>query len=172
MNAATPTRPTSRSDRRSGLAATFEDERYSWTRRRSVRRTAVAVEVALVGFLAGVPLVSGMGGPGTVLPVALWVAACLAYIPVHSVVNLGVRGVFDRREATLDEVQRTMRDAASAAVNPARVVLGLLAVLVAVLVAVHGGGTGSGLAVGFALWFASWLLSTWYLAWTLPDEED
>lgn len=169
MNAATRTRSGSRTG---GLAATFEDERYAWTRQRTVRRTAVAVEAALVGFLAGVPLVTAMSGPGTVLPVALWVAACVAFIPVHSVVNLGVRGVFDRRKASLDEVQRTMRDTATAAVTPYRIALGLVAVVAAVLVAVHGAGTASGLAVGFAVWFASWLMSTWHLAWTLPDEED
>ncbi|MBC3763651.1 hypothetical protein ACUN7V_07025 [Quadrisphaera oryzae] len=169
MNAATRSRSTSRT---TGLAATFEDERYTWTRRRTVRRAAVGVEAAVVGFLTGVPLVAALGGADGAAPVVCWVAACLVFIPVHSVVNLGVRGVFDRRETTLDEVQRAMRDAATSAVNPLRVVLGLLAVVAAVLVAQHGGGTASGLAVGFALWFASWLLSTWHLAWTLPDEED
>lgn len=165
MNATTRSRTT-------GLAATFEDERYAWARRRAVRRRAVSVEAALVGFLVGVPLVSTMSALSGLVPVVLWVAACLVFIPVHSVVNLGVRGVFDRREATLDEVQRSMRDTAAAAVTRYRDVLGLLAFVAAALVTWRGGGVGSGLAVGFALWFTSGLLSTWYLAWTLPDEED
>lgn len=168
MNAATRTRSTSRP---TGLTATFEDERYAWTRRRSTRRTAVTAEVVLLLAMTAAAVAVAFG-VGAVVPfVVVWTVGFVAFIPLHAVVNLGVRGVFDRRESTLDEVQRTMRDASSAAVQPLRVGLGLVSVLAAVAVALHAPVPTQAYALGFVLWFATWLLSTWHLAWTLPDED-
>jgi hypothetical protein len=169
MNAATRTRTTSRP---AGLAATFEDERYAWTRRTSTRRAGVVVEVVLLVALTAVALLAALGAVPLLASVVVWTAGFLAFIPLHAVVNLGVRGVFDRREATLDEVQRTMRHRSSAAVHAVRVVLGLVAVVGAVAVALHAPVPTQAYSVGFVLWFATWLLSTWHLAWTLPAEED
>lgn len=168
MNAATRTRSSSRTG---GLAATFEDERYAWTRRTSTRRVGVLAEAVILGAVLLVALLAAVEALPVVPSVVVWTAGFLLFIPLHAVVNLGVRGVFDRRAATLDEVQRTMRDASSAAVNPLRVVLGLVAVAAAVAVALHAPVPTQGYAVGFALWFATWLLSTWHLAWTLPEED-
>ncbi|MGQ7298323.1 hypothetical protein [Quadrisphaera sp. KR29] len=171
MNAATPTRSTTRSGRPSGLAATFEDERYSWTRRRPTRRAAVVAEVVLLLAMAAAAVATAHSVGSVPAFVVVWVVGFLAFIPLHAVVNLGVRGVFDRRETTLDEVQRTMRDASTAAVQPLRVGLGLVAVVAAVALAVDAPVPTQGYALGFVLWFVTWLLSTWHLAWTLPEED-
>jgi len=167
MSAAAKTRPTD-------LAATFEDDRYAWTRRRPVRRAGVAGEAVLVGVLALVALASGHGLLGGGVFAVVWVVGLALFVPLHSLVNLGVRGLYDRRETTLDEVQRTQRDRSTAATRWPRLLLSLLAVLVAVQTATSADGASSGAAafsVGFVLWFASWLTSTWHLAWTLPEED-
>ncbi|WP_433799105.1 hypothetical protein [Actinomycetospora sp. CA-084318] len=153
-----------------GASPRFDTERYAWTRRRAVRRSGVVVEVVLFLVLAAAALWAAYDvadrGIGEIGIAVLF----LLFIPVHSVVNLGVRGVFDRRAATLDEAQRTMRDRSLAAVHPARIVLGLVAVLAAVYVALHAPVPGQAYLLGFVLWFAAWMLSSWHLAWTLPDE--
>jgi len=170
MSAAAKTRPTD-------LAATFEDDRYSWTRRRSVRRAGVVGEAVLVGALALAALAAGHGLLGSGVFAVVWVVGLVLFIPLHSVVNLGVRGLHDRRETTLDEVQRTQRDRSTAATHWPRLLLSLLAVLVAVQTATSTDGAGgasggtAAFSVGFVLWFASWLTSTWHLAWTLPEED-
>ena len=167
MSAAAKTRPTD-------LAATFEDDRYSWTRRRSVRRAGVTGEAVLVGVLALAALAAGHGVLVGGVFAVVWVVGLVLFVPLHSVVNLGVRGLYDRRAASLDEVQRTQRDRSTAATHWPRLLMSLLAVLVAVQTATGADGAGAAAAafsVGFVLWFASWLTSTWHLAWTLPEED-
>jgi len=167
MSAAAKTRPTD-------LAATFEDDRYAWARRRPVRRAGVTGEAVLMGALALAALAAGHGVLGSGVFAVVWVVGLVLFIPLHSVVNLGVRGLYDRREASLDEVQRTQRDRSAAATHWPRLLLSLLAVLVAVQTATGADGASAGAAafsVGFVLWFASWLTSTWHLAWTLPEED-
>ena len=164
MSAAAKTRPTD-------LAATFEDDRYAWARRRRVRRAGVVTEALLLVVLALAALASAHALLSGVVFAVVWVGGMLAFIAVHSVVNLGVRGLYDRREASLDEVQRIQRDRSTAATHWPRLVLSLLAVLVAVQTTASSGRPAAACSLGFVLWFASWLTSTWHLAWTLPEED-
>lgn len=153
-----------------GPSPLFEAERYAWTRRRTTRRSGVAVEAVLLLVIAAVVLAAAVAAVGDGLTGAVVAVGLLAFIPLHSMVNLGVRGVFDRRDASLDEAQRLMRNRSFAATQPARVTLGLVGVMAAVFVALNAPVPGQAYMLGFVLWFVSWLLSTWHLAWTLPDE--
>lgn len=99
------------------LARTFEDERYAWARHPRVRRRAVVVEVALVVALIGATLaaVAITSGWPTWFFVT-WTVGMLAFIPPHSVRDLGIRGVLDRDKRSLDEHQRRLGERSQSAV--------------------------------------------------------
>lgn len=155
------------------LARTFDDGRYAWARRREVRRRAVVAEAVLVGALVAATLVAATTDEDwpTWFFVA-WMVGMLGFIPLHSVLNLGIRGVYDRSDRSLDEHQQRLRDRSFLAVGKPATGLHLLAWAGAVTVVGVAGHVGLALALGFLLWFAAGLLSYWHLAWTAPDEPD
>ena len=157
----------------SSLVRTFEDERYAWTRTRTTRHRAVLAEAALLTVLVAGTLAAAATEEGWSTPFfVLWTAGMLLFIPLHSLLNLGIRGVFDRAQPSLDEHQRRMREHSHARVGWPATALTLLASAGGVLLAAGTGHTALALCLGFLLWFASGLLPYWHLAWTLPDEED
>lgn len=153
------------------LARTFDDGRYAWARSREVRRRAVAAEVALVVVLVAATVAASATDSGwpTWLFVLLTVGL-LGFIPLHSVLNLGIRGVFDRDDRSLDEHQQRLRERSFLAMARAATVLTLLAWAGAVTVVATIEHVMPALYLGFLLWFASGLLAYWHLAWTAPDE--
>ena len=89
------------------LARTFDDERYTWARTLRVRRRAVLAEVALFVALLAATLASAATDQGwTTTHFVVWTVGMLGFIPLHSVLNLGIRGVLDRDRRSLDEHQR------------------------------------------------------------------
>ena len=155
------------------LDRTFEDRRHAWTRTHRVRVRAVLAEVALLTALTVATVVYALTDQGwsTAFFVA-WTAGMLLFIPLHSLLNLGIRGVFDRGRHSLDEHQRGMRERSHTAVGWPVSALTLAAWTGGIAVATGTGHTALALCLGFLLWFASGLLPYWHLAWTLPDEED
>ncbi|TYP87556.1 hypothetical protein [Blastococcus xanthinilyticus] len=153
------------------LARNFEDERWAWARPRRVRRRAVLAQVVLLTALIGATVVAASTGPGwtTWYFVALTVSM-LGFIPLHSVLNAGIRGVFDRSDRSLDEHQQRLRDRSYVAVAWPSSGLHLSAWAGAVAVVALSGHVVLALYLGFLLWFAAGLLAYWHLAWTAPDE--
>ncbi|MQA17410.1 MAG: hypothetical protein GEV09_25875 [Pseudonocardiaceae bacterium] len=94
----------------------------------------------------------------------------LALLPLHSLLNAGIRGCYDRSGRTLDERQRQVRARSHEAVRWPSTTLTFAAWTGAVAVVSLTGHTRLGLATGFLLWFAASPLPYWHLGWTLADE--
>lgn len=158
-------------DQHSSLTRTFDDQRYAWTRTRRLRRRLVAAEAMLLGALTLVVLVASITTEEPHTTALLMVAVgLLVFVPLHSLLNLGIRGLFDRGRATLDEHQRRIRERSASATWTANAALTLAAWLGGVAVVSATGHTTLSLFLGFLLWLAAGLLTYWHLAWTLPDE--
>ena len=155
------------------LAATFEDERYSWARTRGTRHRAVLAEAALLAVLVAATLTAATTDQGwTTAYFVAWTAGLLLFIPLHSLLNLGIRGVFDRGLHSLDEHQQGMREHSHARVGWPMTALTFAAWTGGIALAAGTGHTALALCLGFLLWFAAGLLPYWHLAWTLPDEAE
>ncbi|NEM07596.1 hypothetical protein [Geodermatophilus normandii] len=155
------------------LARTFEDGRYAWTRTHRVRARAVLAEAALLGALVVATLVQALTDTGwTTAYFLVWSAGMLLFVPLHSLLNLGIRGVFDRGRHSLDEHQEGLREHSHNRVGWPMTALTFAAWAGGIALASGTGHTVLALCLGFLLWFASGLLPYWHLAWTLPDEED
>ncbi len=153
------------------LARTFDDGRYAWARSRRVRRRAVVAEIALIGGLVAATLVASATASGwPTWLFALLAAGLLAFVPLHSVLNLGIRGVYDRDDRSLDEHQQRLREQSFLAMARPATALHLLAWVGGVAVAAGSDRVMPALYLGFLLWFAAGLLAYWHLAWTAPDE--
>lgn len=153
------------------LARTFEDERYVWARHSRVRRRAVAAEVALMVALIGATLVAATSKEGwSTWFFITWTVGMFLFIPMHSVLNLGIRGVLDRDKRSLDEHQRRMGERSHAAMSWPSTALTLAAFTGAVTVVALTEHVVLALMLGFLLWFASGLLTYWHLAWAAPEE--
>jgi hypothetical protein len=157
------------------LARAFEDTRFAWTRTRRVRRRLVVAEAALLTALVAAVLVAVATGPGETtrdaVSFAVVALGLIAFVPLHSSLNLGIRGLFDRSGRTLDEHQRRLRERSAGAVSMPSLVLHLAAWSGAALLAGPADRVDLGLMLGFLLWFMAWLMSYWHLGWTLPDED-
>ncbi len=154
------------------LARTFEDGRYAWTRTRSVRRRVVVAEAALLTVLLVVTLAAAATETGSTLAYLVgWTTGMVAFVPLHSCLNLGIRGLFDRSGRSLDEHQRRLREQSAGAVVLPSQGMHLLSWTGGIALAGVTGHIDLALCLAFVLWFAAWLLSYWHLAWTLPDEE-
>lgn len=94
----------------------------------------------------------------------------LGFVPLHSVLNLGIRGVFDRDDRSLDEHQQRLRAQSFLAMAWPATALHLCAWAGAVAVVAVSGHVAPALYLGFLLWFTAGLLAYWHLAWTSPDE--
>lgn len=153
------------------LARTFDDGRYDWARSRTVRRRTVVAEVVLVAVLVATTVAAAASESGwptwyfVVLAVGL-----LGFVPLHSVLNLGIRGVYDRDDRSLDEHQQRLRERSYLAMSRPATVLHLLAWAGGVTVLALSDHVMPALYVGFLLWFAAGLLAYWHLAWTAPEE--
>jgi fatty acid desaturase len=156
---------------RTYLARTFDDERYAWARTRRVRRRAVLAEVALFVALVAATLASAATDQGwTTTYYVVWTVGMLAFIPMHSVLNLGIRGVLDRDKRSLDEHQRRLGERSHSAMGWPSSALTFAAFAGAVAVVGLTGHVALGLCLGFLLWLAGGLLTYWHLAWTSPEE--
>jgi hypothetical protein len=155
------------------LARTFDDERYAWARQRRVRRRAVLAEAALLAALIAAAVGAGSTDEGWPTWFFLaWSAGMLAFIPLHSVLNLGIRGVLDRDRRSLDEHQRRLGEQSHSAMSWPAAALTFAAFAGSVAVVARSGHVAPALCLGFLLWFASGLLTYWHLAWTTTDEPD
>ena len=161
-----------RTPENSSLARLFEDDRWAWTRRRRLRRQLAVAEAGLLGALGLLTLWAASTDDGwtTAFTVA-WCVGMLAFIPLHSVLNSGIRGVFDRSPRTLDEHQRGLRVSAYAEAGWSGYALTLAAWTCGIALVAVTGHTALGLALGFVLWFAAGLTPYWRLAWTMPEED-
>jgi len=155
------------------LARAFEDGRYAWTRTHRVRTRAVLAEAALLAGLVVATVACALTDAGwTPGYFVAWTAGMLLFIPLHSLLNLGIRGVFDRGRDSLDEHQRGMRERSHARVGRPMTTLTFAAWTGGIALAAGTGHTALALCLGFLLWFAAGLLPYWHLAWTLPDEAE
>jgi hypothetical protein len=154
------------------LARTFEDGRYAWTRTRSVRRRVVVAEAALLTTLLVATLVAAVTAAGpTVAYLVTWTLGMVAFVPLHSCLNLGIRGLFDRSGRSLDEHQQRLREQSAGAVVLPSQGMHLLSWAGGIALLGLTGQIVLALCLAFLLWLAAWLLSYWYLGWTLPDED-
>jgi hypothetical protein len=164
---------TTTSSTQSSLVRTFEDERYGWARTRGTRHRAVLAEAALLTVLTAATVVAALTDAGwTTGFFVVWSAGMLLFIPLHSLLNLGIRGVFDRAAHSLDEHQQGLREHSHARVGWPASALTLAATVGGIALAGLTGHTVLGLCLGFLLWFTAGLLPYWHLAWTLADEDD
>jgi hypothetical protein len=156
----------------SHLSRIFEDDSWAWTRQRALRRRLVVGETGLLAALAVLTLWAASTDAGwtTAFTVA-WCAAMVAFLPLHSLLNSGIRGVFDRSPRTLDEHQRRLRAQTYADVGWGNYALTFAAWTCGIAVVAVTGHTGLGLALAFVLWFSAGLLPYWRLAWTMPEED-
>lgn len=155
------------------LADAFDDDRFAFTRVARNRRGLVVAEAALLGVLAVTTAVAAATEAGrTTWYVVIWTLALLAFIPVHSLLNAGIRGLYDRSGRSLDEHQRQVRAQSYEAVRWPSYALTLAAWAGAVAMTFVTDDTELALALGFLLWFAASLLSYWHLAWTMPSEDE
>ena len=153
------------------LARTFDDGRYAWTRSRRVRRRAALAETGLVlGLIAATAAAATTSEGWTTWFFTVWTVGLLAFIPLHSVLNLGIRGVLDRSDRSLDEHQQRMRDRSFLAMAWPASALQFAAWAGAVTVVATSGHVALALCWGFLLWFTAGLLAYWHLAWTTADE--
>jgi len=154
------------------LARTFEDERHSWARARRVRVRAVLAEALLLTALVVATVAAALtdGGWSTAFVVA-WTAGLLLFIPLHSLLNLGIRGLFDRGRHSLDEHQQRVREHSHARAGWPATALTFAAWCGGVTLAAGTTHTALALCLGFLLWFTAGLLPYWHLAWTLADED-
>lgn len=154
------------------LARTFEDDQHAWTRTRRARHRSVLAEAVLLAALLALTLwTAGTTTGWTTGSAVAWCVGMLAFVPLHSMLNLGIRGVYDRRVSTLDEHQRRLRVEAAAQAGPASAALALAAWTVGISVVAVTGHTVPALCAAFLLWGAACLAPYWQLAWTLPDED-
>ncbi len=154
------------------LARTFEDSRYDRTRTRRVRRRLVVAEAALLTALLVATLAAAAteaGSTGAYL--AGWTIGMVAFVPLHSCLNLGIRGLFDRSGRSLDEHQRRLREQSAGAVSMPSQGMHLLSWAGALALVGLTGHLDLAFCLAFLLWFMAWLMSYWHLAWTLPDED-
>ncbi len=153
------------------LERAFDDGRYPWARTRRVRRRLVVAEVLLVTVLVAATVGASAGeGWSTAYFVALAVGL-LGFVPLHSMLNIGIRGLFDRRGGSLDEHQRQLRDESYTAMAWWQTGLTFAAWTGGIALLAATDHLMLAFYLGFLLWFASGLLAYWHLAWTLPDEE-
>ncbi|SOE02252.1 hypothetical protein [Blastococcus haudaquaticus] len=156
---------------RTYLARTFDDGRYAWARHPRVRRRAVIAEAALLVALVAATLAAASTDEGwTTWFFVTWTAGMVAFIPLHSVLNLGIRGVLDRDSRSLDEHQRRLGEQSHSAMGWPSAALGFAAFTGAVAVLALTEHVALALCLGFLLWFAGGLLTYWHLAWTSPEE--
>jgi hypothetical protein len=155
------------------LARTFEDERYAWTRQPRVRRRAVVAEAALLVALVAATLAASSTDEGwTTWFFVVWMVGMLGFVPLHSVLNLGIRGVLDRDKRSLDEHQRRLGERSHSAMGWPSMALNFAAFAGAVAVVGLTEHVALGLCLGFLLWLSGGLLTYWHLAWTAPEEPD
>jgi hypothetical protein len=155
----------------SHLTRTFDDDRWAWARTRRVRRRAVLAQVVLFVALITATVVGATTSEGwTTWFFVAWTVGMVGFIPLHSVLNAGIRGVFDRTERSLDEHQQRVRDRALVRVAWPATALHLTAWAGGIGLAAASGHTVLALCFGFLLWMAAGLLPYWHLAWTAPEE--
>ena len=156
----------------SPLARAFEDERYAWTRTVRLRQRMVLAEATLLTSLVIATVVAATTGGWSPWSFAAWTAGMLAFIPLHSLLNAGIRGVFDRNGRSLDEHQRSLRARSHSAVSMPGTALTLLSWLCGIAVVATTDDVALGLCLSFLLWFTAGLLAYWHLAWILGEEDD
>ncbi|MGY1723365.1 hypothetical protein [Blastococcus sp. SYSU DS0533] len=154
------------------LARNFDDGRWAWARRRPVRRRAVLAQIALFLALVAATLIAAATGGWSTWYFVVWTAGMLGFIPLHSLLNLSIRGVFDRSSRSLDEHQQELRERSYVAVAWPSWGLHLTAFAGAVTLVALTDEVALALCLGFLLWMAAGLLAYWHLAWTAPDEDD
>ncbi|MCF6746666.1 hypothetical protein E9529_20805 [Blastococcus sp. KM273128] len=153
------------------LARTFDDSRYDWARSRRSRRRAVLAEVALFAALVTATLVCAASPQGwSTWYFAVWTAGMFLFIPLHSLLNLGIRGVFDRSSRSMDEHQQELRERSYVAVAWPAWGLNFTAFAGAVTLVALTDEVALALCLGFLLWMTAGLLAYWHLAWTAPEE--
>jgi hypothetical protein len=153
------------------LARTFDDDRYAWARGLATRRRAVIGEAVLIAALVVATVVAASTATGWPTWFFIsWTVGMLAFIPLHSVLNLGIRGVLDRDRRSLDEHQRRLAERSHSAMSWTSTALTFAAWTGAVAVVALTDHVAPALCLGFLLWFSSGLLTYWHLAWTSPEE--
>ncbi|TFV52936.1 hypothetical protein E4P41_21290 [Geodermatophilus sp. DF01-2] len=153
------------------FARSIDDDRWAWARRRRVRRRAALAEIALVVLLMAATLAAATTDEGwTTWFLAVWTIGLLAFIPLHSVLNAGTRGLFDRSRRSLDEHQQALRQRSYNAMGWPGTALTFFAWSGAVALVGTTGHVPLALCLGFLLWLSAGLLHYWHLAWTAPEE--
>ncbi|MGY2128374.1 hypothetical protein [Blastococcus sp. SYSU DS0617] len=152
-------------------ASTFDDGRYGWARGRRTRRRAVAGELVVLTVLVAATVGAAATADGWPTWFFItWLAGMWALVPLHSVLNLGIRGLFVRSNRSLDEHQRHLRMQSLDATHWPSAALTFAAVTGSLTIVARSGHVMPALCLGFLLWMASWVLPFWHLAWTAPDE--
>src|SRR5690606_38907667 len=83
---------------RSYLARTYDDDRFAWTRSKRVRRRLVVAEAVLISALVVLTIAAAVVGADRGWLAWPWSIALLGFVPIHSFLNLGIRGLYDRSE--------------------------------------------------------------------------
>ncbi len=136
-----------------------------------MRQRLVLAEATLLAVLAVTTVLSATLGDGWSTGFfVVWMVGMLGFIPLHSLLNVGIRGLFDRSGRSLDEHQWNLRARSLSAVNWPRGALTLMALVCGIAVVAATDHVALALSLGFLLWFAAGLSASWHLAWTMAAE--
>jgi hypothetical protein len=155
-------------------APTFNHPRWSWTRRRGVRRALIAAYLVTLAGLATVGWIDALrGGQHDGRTGALWVAFLAAVLVEQALLDKATRGLFKLRAGELDERRRALREVGYR--YGFRILAGaattFLAVALYLPVNRFLGATDrlQWLAIAIAVVYLVWMLPTILVAWMAPD---
>jgi hypothetical protein len=155
-------------------APPFNHPRWSWARRRGVRRALIAAYLLTLAGLATVGWIDALGGgQRDGLAGGLWVAFLAAVLVEQAVFDKATRGLFRLQVCELDQHQRALRELGY------RYGFRILAVAATTILAValylpvdrFLGATDrlQWLAIAIAVVYLVWMLPTILVAWIAPD---
>jgi hypothetical protein len=157
-------------------ARQFNHLRWSWARRRRVRRTLIAAYLMTLAALATVGWIDALrSGQREGLTGVLWVALFVVILVEQALLDKATQGLFKLRVGELDERQRAVRDLGYR--YGFRILAGaattILAVALYLPVDRFLGATNrlQWIAIAIAVAYSVWMLPTMVVAWIAPDTQ-
>jgi hypothetical protein len=155
-------------------AQQYNDPRWSWARRRHVRRALIVTYLVTLAGLATVGWIDALqGGQREGLTGTLWLAFFVAILVEQAVLDKATRGLFKLRVGELDERRRAVRDLGYRYGFRILAVAGTTIVAVALYLPVDRllGATNrlQWLAIAIAVAYLVRMLPTILIAWITPD---
>jgi hypothetical protein len=157
-----------------GQAKQGNHPRWSWTRRRRVRRALIAAYLLTLAALATVGWIDALkGGQRDGVTGVLWLAFFVAILVEQALLDKATRGLFRLRGGEPDERQRAVRDLGHRHGFQILAVAATTTLAVALYLPMDRllGATNrlQWLAIAIAVVYLVWTLPTTVVAWIVPD---